>query len=700
MEIHYFWVENFRNIKRQPITLSSRYIFRTEKKLFLSKGVKIFTFKFIEPVITIVIRSLYFKFPQIFDIAHIKITIIDNPEFIENFFDKPNIKNVSVIVGKNGAGKTSILNYILSTFPEGPFFFVELKALVIYTLQNSNELHILKPASWEVEIINKTNQSSSIKKYNDLGDNHLYHRSDLKDIEFFYYNYFLDYKPEIRNWAGIKNLSTSTLLCLPRKRAIEERWKDKIDPAEARAFDLDFFNRDEIFKAIQLLVSDKKSLIPFLRPEELYITISETDYIYFRDRKMKKETVEINSIVSQLFKQINNQKKEIKEILLNKLYIGLFLNFLVTHYYYTTPLLKVAGGFDFSFNSNYSIRDFVLSFFKRLQNSKIVIEEDKLELSPKGVEIFSFKFIDPVITTVIKKLYFEFSQLFDIAQASSFEDLGKLVPEFIEIVEKFVETQTFTFDPFATNLFILPLTEKTYSDFTEFINLYMKIKGLTNFLEFDWRGLSTGQQSFLSFMSRFYHEKKYAIGNDQMKDNLFIMIDEGDAGFHPEWKKQFFDKSLNFLSNLFINHNIQLVYTSNSPYILSDLPKNHITFIENKEDRINILEKDNSLKETFAQNIHTLLSDSFFLESGLIGDFAKEKINKAIRLINKEEHTHDEIAQIKNIIKIIGEPVIKQKLNQLFEDKFGFPVDIKQEIADLKKRLSKLRKIEGNDQNN
>ncbi len=164
--------------------------------------------------------------------------------------------------------------------------------------------------------------------------------------------------------------------------------------------------------------------------------------------------------------------------------------------------------------------------------------------------------------------------------------------------------------------------------------------------------------------------------------------------------KLFFDKSLNFLSNLFINHNIQLVYTSNSPYILSDLPKNHITFIENKEDRINILEKDNSLKETFAQNIHTLLSDSFFLESGLIGDFAKEKINKAIRLINKEEHTHDEIAQIKNIIKIIGEPVIKQKLNQLFEDKFGFPVDIKQEIADLKKRLSKLRKIEGNDQNN
>ena len=34
--------------------------------------------------------------------------------------------------------------------------------------------------------------------------------------------------------------------------------------------------------------------------------------------------------------------------------------------------------------------------------------------------------------------------------------------------------------------------------------------------------------------------------------------------------------------------------------------------------------------KTFGANIHTLLSDSFFLEDGLIGEFAKGKINEII----------------------------------------------------------------------
>lgn len=682
MEIHYFWIDFNNIIKGQPITLSSRYIFTTEIDNRTKTG---------------------------------KITIIDNPEFIENFFEKPNIKNISVIVGKNGAGKTSIFNYILETFPRGLSPIVQ-NNLVIYTQQDSNELHIVKPENWKVKIINKTNQIYKITSSS----------LDLNAIDFFYYNFFLDYKIEVHNWAGIKNLSTSTLLCLPRKKAIEERWRDKIDPTEAKIFDLDFFIKDEISKAIQLLISDKKALIPFSTPEELYITISTNDYKYFRDTTTKKETVEINSIVSLLlekFKQINDATEDIEKKLLNNLYIGLFINFLVTHYYYSSYIIPLNPDVYFSFNANYSIRDYVLSFFEKLKKEKIDIEG-----------------VGPGTIT-------------------SFEKLGVIVPEFIKMVENFVNNQTFTFDPYNPYHFMLPLTQETDRDFTKFFKLYLQIKGLTHFLEFNWPGLSTGQQSFLSFMSRFYHEQNHAIGNDQIKKNLFIMIDEGDAGFHPEWKKQFFHKSLNFLSDLFSDKNIQLVYTSNSPYILSDLPKNHITFIENmveitkettgkvkdkidtskleslidkafnkddlkqkltefgfkekqielilshanKENEIKILEKNNSFKETFAQNIHTLLSNSFFLENGLIGDFAKKKINKAIELINKENNTTEEIAQIKNIIKIIGEPVIKQKLNQLFEDKFGFSIDIdiKQEIEYLERRLSKLKqnlkKIENND---
>jgi len=263
----------------------------------------------------------------------------------------------------------------------------------------------------------------------------------------------------------------------------------------------------------------------------------------------------------------------------------------------------------------------------------------------------------------------------------------------------FVFEGVLTFHPGKINYFMLPMSQKADKDFNTFINLYMKIKGLTNFLEFNWRSLSTGQQSFLSFMSRFYHEKHHAIGHDQLNKKLFIMIDEGDAGFHPEWQKKFFNHSLNFLSDLFHDNEIQLVYTANSPYLVSDLTKNHITFIENKENQIIIHGKENNREETFGQNIHTLLSNSFFLESGLIGDFAKNKINKVIEILKSENPTHVEIFFARKIIQMIGEPVIKKKLSSMFEDNFNIPIDIQTEIEQTENRLKRLKSFLNNDTN-
>jgi len=50
----------------------------------------------------------------------------------------------------------------------------------------------------------------------------------------------------------------------------------------------------------------------------------------------------------------------------------------------------------------------------------------------------------------------------------------------------------------------------------------------------------------------------------------------------------------------------------------------------------NITEETNI--ETFGANIHSLLSHGFFMNDGLIGDFAKEKINKAIEYLNKKKN--------------------------------------------------------------
>ena len=39
--------------------------------------------------------------------------------------------------------------------------------------------------------------------------------------------------------------------------------------------------------------------------------------------------------------------------------------------------------------------------------------------------------------------------------------------------------------------------------------------------------------------------------------------------------------------------------------------------------------------ETFGANIHTLLSHGFFMKDGLMGEFAKDKIDTAIKYLNQ-----------------------------------------------------------------
>src|ERR1019366_427183 len=117
-----------------------------------------------------------------------------------------------------------------------------------------------------------------------------------------------------------------------------------------------------------------------------------------------------------------------------------------------------------------------------------------------------------------------------------------------------------------------------------------------------------------------------------------VLIDEGDVFLHPAWQKRFVYLLLEYLPIIFaktehgVQRNIQIIFTTNSPIPASDLPNSNTIFL----DRVLIQsDKDSSMiftsivkdslndqKETFATNIHTLFSDSFFIKNGLIGDFA------------------------------------------------------------------------------
>ncbi len=204
----------------------------------------------------------------------------------------------------------------------------------------------------------------------------------------------------------------------------------------------------------------------------------------------------------------------------------------------------------------------------------------------------------------------------------------------------------------------------------------------------------------LSYGERKFFTESLMINDDikrKNKNDILIVLDEPDLTLHPNWQKRYINEMVNLLSN-FPEKKFHIVITSHSPFILSDIPKKNVIFLEKykkdedknqKEGNCKNVSKHIELK-TFGANIHTLLSNGFFMSDGLMGEFAKSKINEAIDNLNEKLQSLSQ-KQIKSIIDSIGEPFLQIKLEQMYKEKF----DLEDEIEELEKRQKEINlKIE------
>ena len=154
------------------------------------------------------------------------------------------------------------------------------------------------------------------------------------------------------------------------------------------------------------------------------------------------------------------------------------------------------------------------------------------------------------------------------------------------------------------------------------------------------------RSAFLFQFANFYN----VIKNNKEED-IMILIDEGETTMHPNWQKRYLNYYVKFLKNNFKNKKLHLVLTSHSPFILSDLPKGNVIFLDTYDEeeskkkypklKRDNLEKGNCINVSehidinpFGANIHTLLSDGFFMEGGLMGEFSKGKIQEIVNFYN------------------------------------------------------------------
>lgn len=222
-----------------------------------------------------------------------------------------------------------------------------------------------------------------------------------------------------------------------------------------------------------------------------------------------------------------------------------------------------------------------------------------------------------------------------------------------------------------------------------------------------------GYRKFLGDYGEYLKEdrEQIDIGRCIQKDEAAIIyIDEGDLYYHPEWQREFIKSVCEILQERKEKCQLQVVVATNSPYILSDFFAQDVVYI--LDDGMTSPDT-----QTFGQNIHTLLSSPFFMNSTL-GCIAYDKIKGVIKLlgeksdekINKEQFEE----QIKDLFKLessftniqeylnrfadsVGEEIYKMQIERLLREVYpektidkDSPEAIEREIERLKERLEKI----------
>ncbi len=194
------------------------------------------------------------------------------------------------------------------------------------------------------------------------------------------------------------------------------------------------------------------------------------------------------------------------------------------------------------------------------------------------------------------------------------------------------------------------------------------------YLLVDNLGLSSGERAYQNLISWLFWVSKMgditSSKNTVPKKNLLVCIDEIDALCHPEWQRDIIGTIISTIENCFKGYKVQLVMSTHSPLCLSNIPVENIMFLRNDKN-IGIYQDCSRHTQTFGRNIYDILNDSFYLNGETIGSFAVEYINEIIKSI--KEGTPEELlshkAEYDTHIKYIGDPLIREKLCQLFEEK-------------------------------
>lgn len=272
----------------------------------------------------------------------------------------------------------------------------------------------------------------------------------------------------------------------------------------------------------------------------------------------------------------------------------------------------------------------------------------------------------------------------EIAKILSVDDHEYKYAEILEKINIFFENKYLELGVVESQIFYGGMVgylsfSRKYEDYLLLIDIIdlMKVNNESIF-SMDFGQYSKGETSLFEYIASISE------GISQFKTkSVFIFFDEYEQHLHPEWSRRYLSYLLKFLDaeGQRLDIKFQVILTTHSPYLISDLPKENIILLEKDEETGKRTARKSNYG--FASNYYDIMSDSFFLDD-TIGEFAKQKINQVIKrlnslsnLLDKKEFRSKKVSNkfmqqsqlifdhVNPIIQLIGDPFIKQQLDRM-----------------------------------
>lgn len=692
MRIIYIWIETYKSIQKQEFKLRPDYNINFQRK------------------------DMY-------------LSIDRNVESIDEILYGKNI-NVTAIVGDNGVGKSTILDFIREII----FNLEELKknASGFIVWEQDSKLHVHSFMNQEL----KVDQNVKLEKYFYLNEDFgLIYYSDSLDLK--YYNNLFDdgedaytYPSEddnyeiapFRNREWIQyNISTSYLI------------------KKSSGNILKYFH-EEIKKQLQLykeIKDDAENVIPFPIPSVMTIEIMYLDLKIFNnvlddnlssyeymgtghhgENNTKSYTIGLLKELEDIYR---SKTISIKPLTVNQLVQwDIFLLFL-----YNLLALRKENRED---RDDYSDID---SDLKQIFGSDIPDGEDDFFTILTGcfeketTESFSeykdfYISLQNFLKTKSKQgCDIRFSipgNILNALRETMFYEFGANHTKSLDMYQRILAEDNSVEPHYMKKLGWDGIRE--IDDFLRLFSKYSQISYNVDFLQCNW-GMSSGENNLFCLFARLFDVMK--INQCDKLRNIIFLLDELDGSFHPKWQQRIMKSITEFIQKQYPEVKFQIILTTHSPVLLSDVPKENTVFVKNKSKSEQVIKHE----QTFAANIATLYYDSFFMEDGSIGEIAQSVIGNLIDTINETSEANIEsdverkryfansflskqsgescdmnrqvcekmIKNIKYLIDIIGEDFWRYKITEQFNNLNLIKVD--DNIEKLLSELKELEKAEG-----